>query len=269
VVEDAEAAGDALGRLGFTVSPISRLHNIGVANRMVLLQPSSPGAANFLEVMAVTDESAVPALFRPHLIGRRGYRWIVTSGPDVRDAFAKLTQADYAFAPPVAVNRDWVLPDGEVLHVGFDVLLPIEAPLPFNFCAYRTREHYVRPEFMAHANGARTLSGVLCLTPNPEEFLAYFERLFGTQRQRFADGLFSISPRHVALIVGTQAAWRRALGRQPVASDGSCLFGCRIEVAERSRTRACLSQAGIAIHESDLGLIVDSPLRDGSVLIFD
>ena len=269
-VDDADRAGESFARMGFTVTPLSMLHNVGVANRLVLLQPPSPGAANFFEVMSPLHQHPVAPGLHPHLVGTSGYRWIVLSGADAVRTHRDLVRDGYSFAPPVAVKRDWQLSDSEVLHVAFDVLLPTDAPLPFNFCAYHTLEHYLRPEWLSHPNGARSMTDILCMVDQPEPFLSYFERLFNATRRRRLRGIDAVTPGGVALLVGDQASWHASIGcvARP-QSTGACeVLGCRIVVDSLRETRAWLRDAGFAGEDCELGLRVESPLQDRTSLFF-
>jgi hypothetical protein len=269
-VDDADRAGEAFARMGFTVTPLSLLHNVGVANRLVLLQPRSPGAANFFEVMSPLPQYPLAPGLRPHLVGASGYRWIVLSGADAERTHRELVRDGYAFAPPVSVKRDWQLSDSQVLHVAFDVLLPTDAPLPFNFCAYHTLEHYLRPEFLCHPNGARSMTDILCMVDHPDQFLSYFERLFGvTRRARFL-GIHAVTPGGVALLVGDRDSWHASIGIVPRPEPtGACaVLGCRIVVDSLRETRAWLRAAGFEGEDCEVGLRVQSPLQDRTALFF-
>lgn len=269
-VPDAQHAGELLAGLGFTVTPLSVLGGMGVANRLVLFKPQSAGAANFVEVMSTIDESKVPRSLARHLRGEPGYRWLVLSGLDAAAAFEQLKQHGYPFGEPIAVERDWVLPSGEVLHVAFKVTLPIDAAIPFNFCEYQTLQHYVRAEFLNHPNGAECLTGVLCSFEQPNECLAYFETLFGTRRKPFATDLYAVGPMHVDLIVGTPAAWDSALGRGLPESAASRhqIIGCRLKVRDLAATETYLREHGFAPSPGALGLVLKSPLDDGTCFVF-
>lgn len=269
-VDDAYSAGESFARMGFTVTPLSLLHNVGVANRLVLLRPPSRGVANFFEVMSPLPGRPVAPGLRSHLVGSSGYRWIVLSGADAARTHRDLVHNGYSFAPPVEVKRDWQLSDGEVLHVAFDVLLPTDAPLPFNFCAYRTLEHYLRPELLTHPNGARSMTEILCMVDEPEPFLSYFERLFGAARRRWFRGIDAVTPGGVALLVGDQASWQANIGRvtRPQRAGDCTVLGCRVAVDSLRETRALLRDAGFASEECELGLRVASPLQDETSLFF-
>jgi hypothetical protein len=266
-VADAESAGSRLTAMGFTVTPLSVMNNVGVANRLVLFKPMSASAANFIELMGVTDPHALIEPLRPFLRDAGGYRWIVLSGPDAAATYEQLTQQrTYPFGKPIPVQRDWALPSGEVLHIAFNVMMPIDAPIPFNFCEYRTLQHYVRPEFLDHANGAETLSAILCCAEQPEKRLSFFEALFGARRKPVAAGIDAVTPGHVKLMVGGLAAWQDVLRTSVDPPHG--LFACRIKVRDLTQTAAYFRRSGFAAARSELGLLLRSPLDDGTYFLF-
>jgi hypothetical protein len=246
------------------------MRGVGVANRLVLLRPQSAGTANFIELMSIVDEGKLPESLKLHLLGGKGYRWMVLSGPDAAVTFEELHRHGYPFAPPIPVERDWILPSGEVLHLAFNVMMPIQAPIPFNFCAYRTLEHYLRPEFLSHANGAQTLSALFCQSEQPAECLGYFEALFGCSRRSFGNGLYAVTPNRIDLVIGTPSQWQQLSGHRPPISPTSphMLVGCSIRVQDLEETERYLLRKGFMPRRTAIGLLVDSPLGDHSTLAF-
>lgn len=269
-VADPESAGELLSAMGFTVTPLSVMNNVGVANRLVLFQPQAAGVANFIELMGVVDPQKVIAPLRPFLRGVGGYRWLVLSGPDAASTHERLVRERYPFGEPIAVKRDWVLPTGEVLQVAFNVMMPIDAPIPFNFCEYRTLQHYIRPEFLNHPNGAEMLTGILCESQRPQECQGYFETLFGTRCTPVAKDIHAVTPGHVDLLVGDSAAWQLVLGRKlaPSANSPHKMLGCRIKVRDLAQTETWLRRADLPLERCSLGLIVNSPIDDGTCFVF-
>lgn len=270
VVRDSEDAGRRLSNIGFTVTPLSIMGSVGLANRLVLFSPQSSGVANFIELMGIVDEGKIPPSLRPYVRGKKGFHWIVLSGPSAAAVFEQLNHGGYAAPTPMRIERDWCLASGEVLHLAFNVMMPIEAPIPFNFCEYRTLQHYVRPEFLTHANGAETLTGILCQSEQPDECLNYFEALFGNARRPLGNDLCVVTPNRVDLIVGSPSAWERVFGRRLAAAQDSPhrLIGCRIKVRNLSETRSYLRDKGLTPDHSAVGLLLDSPLGDDTWLAF-
>jgi hypothetical protein len=193
----------------------------------------------------------------------------VLSGPDASSAFEQLNAGGYPFGRPIPVERDWVVPSGEVLRLAFNVLMPIDAPIPFNFCEYRTLEHYLRAEFLEHPNGAESLTALLCESATAEDSLVYFESLFGVTRKPAAHGLSTVTPGKVELIVGVRASWERALNREvPPDSSRQRMFGARIRVRDLAASGRYFARLNLTVTRSELGLVLDSPLADGTCLVF-
>ncbi|TBU97877.1 hypothetical protein DNJ95_05200 [Stutzerimonas kirkiae] len=270
VVADPDAAGRQLQALGFSVAPLSVMATAGVANRLVLFEPATVGVANFIELMGIVDRERLPATLLPHLEGERGHRWLVLSGPDAAASVAALRQRGYGLGEPLPIRRELRLESGEVLRIAFDVAMPIEAPLPFNFCQYRTLEHYLHPSLLRHANGARSLTGLLCRSQQPEALLGYFETLFGRPRREHGDGLASVSPAALELLVATDAAWHDWLATALPAQrlHPHQVFGCRIRVDDLAATAAWFAAHGVAGHACRLGLAVAAPVAELGLLVF-
>src|SRR5262249_39443589 len=60
-------------------------------------------------------------------------------------------------------------------------------------CQHKTRETVWIPELMRHANGARRLTKVLLVAPDPEKEAAHLARLFGREAREDSDGAIAVS----------------------------------------------------------------------------
>ncbi|HKU97457.1 MAG TPA: VOC family protein, partial [Vineibacter sp.] len=56
-VRDLDGAAALFRRMGFTLSPISRIETMGISNHLVLMHPGTPGAGNYIELMAAHDRA--------------------------------------------------------------------------------------------------------------------------------------------------------------------------------------------------------------------
>jgi hypothetical protein len=264
-VGDIERAAEALERIGFLATPRGSLTSVGVANRLVLFRPPVPGLGNFYEVMQVVDEARVPASCEGYFEGEPGCRWMVLSGDDALASCRQLEADGYAIGAPLPIERDWRLDSGERLRLAFDTTLPVgAAPVPFNFCQYRTPEPYAREEFLHHPNGALTITALLCAAAQPGACVGYFERLFSAPRRERAAGFTAVGPGSTELIVARASSWSRVLGApvtEPAPPAGR-LIGCRVRVRDVRATARFFADRGLATREGPFGLILDSPLGD-------
>ena len=255
-------------RLGFTVTPISVIENLGVANRLILLHPLTPGTANFFECMGVVDpERASKNPMGALLSGEPGVRSMVLSTTDARASFEALTRDGFPFGPPLDVEREWQLPDGEVLKPSFRVTLPIGAPLRFNFCEYRTLHYYLREGWLKHENGARHLTKVFAVAADPLAAARYYERVFGKSLQRRGE-LHAVTPGQCELQVGNAAAWREILpaGGLPEPSGADRYFGFEVQVESLAAVRKLLRSRNVEFAEQAAALVVPPHEACGNVL---
>lgn len=248
-VDDPQRAGERMEQLGFTVTPLSGAESRGVCNRIVLFEPFTPGSANFIELMGVVDQQRMGVVMRELLAGPEGTRSMVLATPDADAARAELLGNGYPAGEVQHIERDWVLP-GETLHVAFDVILPLPAPLPFNLCRYHTLQHYLRPEWAWHANAIRGLEAVYGVVADPADGADYYSALFGAASVPLEDGVFTVSPGRVALTLYSPAAWQAAFG---LAQAAPGFTGYRLRSVALDTTKDLLARAGVGLAISRRG----------------
>jgi len=264
-VEECQAAGADFERLGFIVTPLSVIGAMGVANRLVLMKPLTGGSANFLELMSVHDPARLNPTIGAMLAGpERAFGMVVTCA-DADEARAGLIDRGYAPGPVHRLTREWDL-GGEVLRVALDVILPMPAPFPVTLCRYRTLEHYLRPEWRAHPNGAVSLIAIHCVSQNPAPAMAYYETLFAKPAAPAPDGGLTITPGAVHLSVQEAASFSQAFGQTPLQDEG--FAGYSLRSADLGRTRAYLAGQGIGFTETPGGLVLDPARTHGAILRF-
>ena len=258
-VADPDAAGRDYERLGFTLTPLSVIHEMGLSNRLILFDPLTPDSGNFIELMAVHDAARANPQMRAFLAGPAGTRSMVMASPDADAARAELDRNGYAPGPVHRLARVWELPSGERLDVSFDVLLPIAAPFTFNLCRHRTLQHYLRQEWRQHANGARSLVAVYGVASDPKAAIGYFEALFGRPARQTALGALAVAAAAVELQIFSPDQFADAFGL--ARTEGYAGFAIR--VGDLAATRRLL---GAAATERAGGLVA-GPLH-GNVIHF-
>lgn len=202
-VHDTEAAGRAFEALGFTVTPKSTMVALGISNRCVLFQPAGDQCCNYIELMAKEDPARVPPFMQDILGDAEGPVSLVMATPDAQAAADQLADAGVACQPPFAVTRDWHLTDGVDVQVSFAVCIPTigQSPLYWNLCEHRTRQHYVRPDMTAHANGAVRISGIDAVTPDAAQAASVLARQWGVEVATGATGKHMVVPGDVTLAI--------------------------------------------------------------------
>ena len=268
-VADLDAAAAAYRRLGFTLSPRSHITAMGILNHLVLLHPRTHGAASYIELMAAVERARLPPPMAPILHGEEGIKSMVMMTPDARAAQAELVVNGVPFAPPAHVRREWVIPGEGSVWPEFDVLLPIPAPLAFNACQYHNVGLYLRPEWQAHANGARTLNRVFAAADDPLLALAYFSSLFGKAPGPLADGGAELSPGRTRLTLYPSAVLAARFGAMaPVTSGAAAYLGYQVGVIDLRATRAALDAGRVDYAQTECGVAVAPRDACGNLIEF-
>lgn len=231
-VDDPDAAAADMERIGFTTTPISRMPAHGLANRCVLLTPTAEGVANYLEMLG-HDRTRANPFMRALLGGGEGIKSLVLATGDIDAACDRLRLVGAPTAPPLRIERPWRLPNGETLELAFTVATPAlgAPPVYCNLCQHHTLQHYLRPDWRRHPNGAQTLVAVLIEADQPNDVADWYAELFDR------------TP-NVAIEV------RRIAGAEPRAT------GFAIAVENLEATARLLSDRGVAHerHENDVAL---------------
>jgi hypothetical protein len=268
-VHDLEAAASLFRRMGFTLSPISRIEGMGISNHLVLMTPPTPGFANYIELMTAHDRSRLPPAMIRTLSGGEGIKSMVLGAPDIDRASGAIKQAGFAANAPFHVKREWVIAPGESVFPEFDVILPIETPLVFNCCRYFNVGLYLRPEWLKHENGAISLRSVIAAANDPQAITKPFEALFGQVTHE--PGLSKASPGGVELNIYSPERLRQLFGVDAAAlrhGTAACYVGYVIEVESRDRLAACLDRGGVRYRTIGGGLAVDPSDGLGNLIVF-
>jgi len=192
-VRDLDAARAAYARLGFTLTPPAR-HPFGTANSLVQLQ------GNFLELLALADPAAIrPAAAghfsfaefnRAFLAKREGMSMLVFASKDARGDRREFLERGLQTYEPFDFERKARLPDGSEVTVGFSLAFVTEPRMPdaaFFVCQQHAPQHFWKPEYQRHPNGARAIVEVTMLASDPLAYAEFFgglvERAAVTQRE--------------------------------------------------------------------------------------
>ena len=192
-VRDLEAARAAYARLGFTLTPRAQ-HPFGTANSLVQLQ------GNFLELLALADPAAIrPAAAghfsfaefnRAFLAKREGMSMLVFASKDARGDRREFLERGLQTYEPFDFERKARLPDGSEVTVGFSLAFVTEPRMPdaaFFVCQQHAPQHFWKPEYQRHPNGARAIVEVTMLASDPLAYAEFFgglvERAAVTQRE--------------------------------------------------------------------------------------
>jgi catechol 2,3-dioxygenase-like lactoylglutathione lyase family enzyme len=172
-VRDLSAAAAFYESLGFTLTPQAQ-HPFGTGNRLAQLQ------GGFLELLSVTEPDGISqagagefsfGAYNQDFIARReGMSMIALQSNDWQADRADFENAGLAPAAPFSFGRTAKQPDGSEVQMGFDLTFvprPAAPDAMFFTCQHRhAPEHFYKPEFQDHANGAQRISKVIIESPD-------------------------------------------------------------------------------------------------------
>jgi hypothetical protein len=192
VVRDLDKAAENWKRLGFTVSPRgTHSAKMGSGNYTIMLDP------DYMELLGVLVETEHNAPTRTFLEQRgEGIERIAFTAVDSAAGAAEIRAHGYEPIGPIDFERPVTMPDGSLSAAKFRVFQwPIaEAPggLRIFACQHKTRETVWIPELMTHANGAKRLSQVLVVSPEPAKDAAHLARMIDREVKAEPDGAVAV-----------------------------------------------------------------------------
>jgi hypothetical protein len=194
-VRDLEEARGNWSRLGFTLSPRGRHIGWGTANYCVMLE------RGYVELLGIVD----PAQFTNNLDTFRATReglMGVAIGTDDANACVKSLQG-IGLRPegPKELKRELEMTGGVVTPEFSLVFLPPDKTPQMSafICQHKTPDLIRRPEWLAHANGARRLVSITVASLDPVDAAFGYEPLFGADAVKVANGLTAIVHNGMAL----------------------------------------------------------------------
>jgi len=266
-VEDSQQAGALFERLGFTATPRSLMP--GLSNRLVCFPAQQPDACNYIELMALEDADRAPQPM-PQLLPPAGRPVsMVTVAPDIDATYRALREYGLRMPEPIHLERDWDLPGGEVITPRFAVLIPDIGQSPFfwNVCQHKTPQHYVRPDFVDHPNGATGLKAIIAVADDPAHVAAHYRTVWGAE----VDGRdpVRVTIGAVDLRIFTASELEAAYRDLASFEGGNRLVGFAIACRDLERTTAFLADRGFSPRRGRNGAYLDPAAAQGNLLVFE
>ena len=189
-LSDRDAAGAALMRLGFTLTPFSaQSHRLepggplvpaGTGNRCVMLQNG------YVEFLTPTHDTANARQLRLAIARYTGVHLIAFGTQTPAVDFARLEAAGFAPLPPVALQRQVGTEDGEAT-ARFTVVRVAATTMAegrIQYCQHHTPEVVWQTRWLKHANHAVGLAGVVICVADPAEAAQRYARFTGLPVQQ-------------------------------------------------------------------------------------
>ncbi len=192
MAKNLDKAAESWRSLGFTVSPRgTHSTHMGTGNYTIMLDPDY---IELLGVLAPTEHNA-PA--RAFLDTREGIERVAFTAIDAAAGADEIRTRGYAPLGPNDFERPVTMPDGKLSAARFRTFQwPVkEAPAGMRIfaCQHKTRETVWIPELMQHANGAKHLTQVLLVAPDPAKEAAHLSRLTDREARKDSDGAIAVA----------------------------------------------------------------------------
>jgi hypothetical protein len=249
-VDDMPGAVERFSRMGFDFTPHSDLERLKVANRLMLLWPKRSGAANFIELMTITDAEKVHPVMAEILSAGEGLKMIVHLASNIDEFIAAMREREIRVHPTWDIDREWLSPSGERERVRFRVAIPRPGQAPFMFNAYEPSniDQYLQDRYRHHHNGARHVAAITGRVTEDrfDETVRFYEQLYEVPAERPAVGLAEIKPRDVALRIATPRAARDLYpASASVEEEKPGLVGITVEVVDIAALESLFAANGV------------------------
>jgi hypothetical protein len=254
-VRSLDAALAAYARLGFTLTPTAR-HPWGTANRLVQLN------GNFLELLTVAEPEKIPRIgpgefaFGPYnqafLAKREGFSALVFASDDARRDQADFASNGLHTYPTFDFSRQAKLPSGQEVTVGFSLSFVTDPRLPeavFFVSQQQAPQHFWKPEYQRHANGAVAVSEAIMLADDPAALADLYGKLQGADAVVSSPGQLTVrTARGQVTVLDRRSAAERFGDALPKGPQSPHFIGYRVAVSDVVHTKTLLDKAGVAYH---------------------
>ncbi|MDZ4737785.1 MAG: VOC family protein [Rhodospirillaceae bacterium] len=250
-VRDLEAARDQWARMGFTVTPRGRHIGWGTGNYCIMLD------RGYIELLGIVNAAGFTNNLDRFLETREGLMGLAFASDDAVGCAGALRDAGIAADGPKELKRLLELPAGTVTPAFSLVYLPGDAvpALSAFVCQHLTPDLVRRPEWLAHANGAKKLLGMTVASNDPASLGPAYRRLLGDRAVRPGDGWLRVETGAGWLDFATPDVLARRYARVAPWPDHArpWAVAMTVGVADITRCRAALVAGDFAPRASGFG----------------
>ena len=200
-VQDLGRAGAVYQELGFTLTPrATHDDRMGTSNRLTQF-----AGKNFIELLEVDrpdrlvrhDFETSPPFFsfgdhnRLAVRQRDGLSMLVFKGDNALSDISRFAASGLATFAPFDFQRVAKTPDGTEATVAFSLAFVQSRDMPrvaFFVCENRAQNHFWKPQYQSHANGATGIMAVYLSSPDPARDAAFVSKMFGGKVTPIAGG---------------------------------------------------------------------------------
>jgi hypothetical protein len=250
------------------------VHPFGTSNRLAMF------GNNFLELLAVTDATAVPppapdrfsfaAHNRDFLATAEGMSMLAMHSADAHGDAARFEAHHIGAYAPFDFGRDAVLPGGGTARVEFSLAFATDPAMPgiaFFTCQERhPPELFWKGDYQRHPNGALRVIEIVMSAPEPAEHRDFLEHITESAAE-LAPGRLTVGESCDRItVLGPAEMARRLPGLAGAPSPRFC--AARLAVADLDATRRALKDNGVDFEMSGAVLLVPPAASHGLALEF-
>lgn len=200
---DLSALAAQYQALGFTLTPLAHHQDhMGTSNRLVQFGSGSGTGANFIELLTVDR----PETMLPHAPGfmgfgqfnhdflarREGLSLVIFRTSDTAADLASWAARGLGVYDQFNFERIATLPDGSQATVRFELGFVTSSVIPdvlFYVCHNKAEQHFWKPQFQAHANGAAEITALSLAVEDPPAAASFLSGLFDGTVTEIGGGL--------------------------------------------------------------------------------
>ncbi|MEL7467088.1 MAG: VOC family protein [Pseudomonadota bacterium] len=241
--------------LGFTLTPLAHHQDhMGTSNRLVQFGSGTGLGVNFIELLTVDR----PQTMLPHRPGFMGFGQFNHDFLAKREGMSLVifqtrdTAADLAAWRAKGLNaynqfnfeRFATLPGGSQVTVRFELGFVTSPAIPdvlFYVCHNKAEEHFWKPQFQAHENGAEEITAISLCVPDAAKAAEFLSALFDGEISDRDGGLSIACGAHQIDVATADAVATRWAGSPPYGGVGFAL-----RCPDRAGTETPKEQAGNA-----------------------
>jgi glyoxalase-like protein len=275
-VRDLDAAAEFYGSAGFTVGTRNR-HPFGTHNRIVQLRNC------YIEIVEIAEpEKIAPhasrsfsfgAFNRDFLANREGFSMLLQNSRDAGLDARSFEAGGIGGFDVFDFAREGRGPDGAIVKLAFSLAYAADPASPdvrFAACQHHFPENFWNPAFQFHANGSRSVKGVILVASNPashQNFLKAFTGI-GELQSAAASVIARTENGDIEILQPTEYSDRVGTPSGPIGT-GMTLKAMRFAVDDISQTEALLRRNGLAGFRHDGRLVFAPDAAHGATLIFE
>ena len=234
--------------LGFTLTPLAHHQDhMGTSNRLVQFS-----GGNFIELLTVDrPETMLPhspgfmgfgQFNHDYLAKREGMSLVIFQTRDTAADLANWKAKGLDVYDQFNFERFATLPDGSRVTVRFELGFVTSPAIPdvlFYVCHNKAEEHFWKPEFQAHANGADEITGISICAEDPAAAARFIGALFDGEVTKTDIGHSVACDAHRIDVAPADAVATRWVNHPPYGA-----LGFEVRCPERAGSTAMPTTAG-------------------------